>query len=343
MERRTLGSASLQVSVLGLGTMTFGEQNTEADAHQQLDLAVSHGVNLIDTAEMYPVPPDSRTQGRTESYVGSWLARKRRDELVIATKVTGAGRGFSWIRGGPRLNRQHITEAVDASLRRLQTDYIDLYQIHWPDRNVPMFGQRAFDPTKERDTVPIEEQLAVFDDLVDAGKIRFLGLSNETPWGLAQFLHAAATGRHTRIVSIQNAYHLLNRSFEAGLSEISFREDIPLLAYSPLAFGWLSGKYLTGAGRGRITLFPGFGQRYDKPNVKAAVAAYAALAADLGLSPTALALAFVRSRPFVASVLLGATTLEQLSENLASLSVTLSADALSEIERISQQYPDPAP
>lgn len=343
MNYRELPNSSLRVSELCLGTMTYGDQNSAADAHQQLDYAFAQGINFIDTAEMYPVPPRAQTQGRTEEYVGQWLKNQARDKLVLATKVTGPARGFTWIRGGPRVARQHIEQAVDSSLQRLQTDYIDLYQIHWPDRNVPMFGQSAFDPVSERDTTPIAEQLTIFADLIRAGKIRYLGLSNETSWGVCQFVHHSAQAGLPRVITIQNAYNLINRVFEYGLAETCYREHVGLLAYSPLGFGVLTGKYQTPGAQGRLTLFPGFGQRYNKPNVPEAAAAYCALARKLGLTPATLALAFVRSRGFVASTILGATSLEQLKENIDSAKTKLTDDALQEIAAIHARFPNPAP
>ncbi len=344
MEYKRLGHSDLMVSALALGTMTFGEQNTEADAHSQLDLAVSRGVNFIDTAEMYPVAPRAETAHRTESYIGSWLKHQARDKLIVATKIAGPARGFSWIRGSPRINREHITAAIDGSLRRLQTDYVDLYQIHWPDRYVPMFGANSYDVTQERDSTPVAEQLQVLAELVKAGKIRHIGLSNETPWGVSEFVRCAEQLGLPKIASIQNAYHLLNRSFESGLAEVCRHANVGLLAYSPLAFGWLTGKYITDPNaHGRITLFPGFGQRYDKPNVPPATAEYIRIARDAGLSPAKMALAFARTRWFNSSVILGATTLEQLEENLDSAEITLSAEVLARIEAIHRQYPNPAP
>lgn len=343
MNYRELPNSKLKVSELCLGTMTYGEQNSIADAHEQLDYAQAQGINFIDTAEMYPVPPRAETQARTEDYIGQWLKRQARDKLIIATKVTGPARGFRWIRGGPHVSRAHILAAVDASLKRLQTDYIDLYQIHWPDRNVPMFGQSAFDPASERDSTPIAEQLAVFADLIRAGKIRYLGLSNETPWGVCQFVGHATQAGLPRVISIQNAYNLINRVFEYGLAETCYRERIGLLAYSPLGFGVLTGKYQIPGAHGRLTLFPGFGQRYSKPNVSEAAAAYSALAHQLGMTPAGLALAFVRSRDFVASTIIGATTLDQLKENIDSRNLELSADAIKEIAVIHARFPNPAP
>ena len=342
MRYRQLGSSDLTVSELCLGTMTYGEQNTAEDASTQLDYAFAHGINFIDTAEMYPVPPRGETQGRTEEYVGRWLAQQPRDKVILATKVTGPARGFDWIRGGPRVTPRHIAAAIETSLKRLQTDYIDLYQIHWPDRNVPMFGQSAYDPQAERDATPIAEQLAALGELVKAGKIRYVGLSNETPWGVAEFLNASEQAGLPRVASIQNAYNLINRVFEYGLAETCFREQVALLAYSPLGFGTLSGKYLEG-GTGRLSLFPGFGQRYNKPNIPEAAAAYAALAAKAGLRPATLALAFVRSRWFVTSTIIGATTMQQLEENINSVQVAIGTDLLQEIQSIHARYPNPAP
>lgn len=344
MEYRKLGSSDLNVSSLCLGTMTFGEQNSEQDAHAQLNLAVAHGVNFIDTAEMYPVAPRAETQGRTESYIGSWLKHQPRDQLIVASKIAGPARGFSWIRNGPRINREHINAAIDASLTRLQTDYLDLYQIHWPDRYVPMFGATSYEVLLEHDSEPVAEQLHALNDLVVAGKIRHIGLSNETPWGVGEFVRYAEQLGLTKIVTIQNAYHLMNRSFENGLAEVCRHADVGLLAYSPLAFGHLTGKYLADpAALGRITLFPGFGQRYNKPNVPAATAAYVLIAQQAGLSPTQMALAYARTRWFTASVILGATTLTQLQENLDSSELMLSADVIEQIEAVHKLYPNPAP
>src|SRR5512146_822670 len=274
MEYRRLGNTDLSVSALALGTMTFGEQNSEAEAHAQLDLAVSRGVNFIDTAEMYPVAPRAETVHRTESYIGTWLKHQPRDRLIVATKIAGPARGFSWIRNGPRINREHITAAIEGSLRRLQTNYVDLYQIHWPDRYVPMFGATSYDVAQERDSTPIAEQLQVLAGLVKAGKVRHIGLSNETPWGVGEFLRCAEQAGLPKIVSIQNAYHLMNRTFESSLAEVCHHAN----------FGRLTGKYLADPrARGRITLFPGFGQRYNKPNVPPAAREYVRIAKEAGL------------------------------------------------------------
>jgi len=349
LEYRKLGHTDIEVSLIGLGTMTWGEQNTEAQAHEQLDYALSRGVNLVDTAEMYPVPPQAETQGRTESYIGSWLARTgRRQDIVLASKVAGpvtdpARPGH--IRGGNnRLDRANLTAALDASLKRLQTDYLDLYQLHWPDRTTTIFGRHEYPWRDDDQVVPIEETLEVLQDFVKVGKIRHIGVSNETPWGVAQFLKFAETRGLPRIVSIQNPYNLLNRTYENGLSEFSHLEGVGLLAYSPLAMGVLTGKYMNGAKPegARMTLFTRF-TRYDKPNVEEAVTRYVQLARKQGLSPAILAQAFVNQQPFVTSNLIGATTLEQLQENIDSVSVQLSAEVLEEIKSIHRKYPNPAP
>ena len=345
MKYNKLGSSELKVSEICLGTMTWGEQNSEAEAHQQLNYALTRGVNFIDAAEMYPVPPQAQTQGRTETYLGTWLKKQVRNKLIVATKITAQGRGFGWVRGGPGpINRISIQDALDGSLRRLQTDYVDLYQIHWPDRYLPLFGNAFYDPRQERVTTSIEEQLEAFAGFVKAGKIRYLGLSNESPWGVMEFLRLARDRGLPVVASVQNAYNLLNRSYEAGLSEITRREGIPLLAYSPLGFGHLSGKYLNGARPegARLTRFPPFGQRYDKPNVIPAVGAYAELARKANLSAVSLALAFVCSRWFCASTIVGATTLEQLKEDIDAAGVSLSDQVLAEIDAIHLRYPNPA-
>jgi aryl-alcohol dehydrogenase (NADP+) len=345
MQYRQLGDSHLQVSEICLGTMTYGQQNSLEEAHQQLDYAFDQGVNFIDTAEMYPVPAKATTYGWTESYIGQWLKRQRRDRVILATKIAGPSRRLTWIRDGScRINRSNIEQAVNDSLRRLQTDYIDLYQIHWPDRYVPLFGQAEYRPEQIRETVPIAEQLSAFADLIHAGKIRYLGLSNETPWGITAFCHTAQQLGLPKIISIQNAYNLLNRVFDWPLAEACDQEQIGMLAYSPLGFGSLSGKYLQeNPGIGRLSLFPGFGQRYLKPNVNEAVAAYGAIARKYNLSLATLALAFVRQRWFVSSTIIGATTLEQLKENLACIAVTLRSEILMEIDQVHQRYPNPAP
>lgn len=325
--------------------MTWGTQNSEQDAHAQLDLAFGLGVNFIDSAEMYSVPATESSYGRSERYIGSWLRHQDRDNVVIATKVTGPRKANTWIRGGKlNFNRESLAEAVDGSLARLQTDYIDIFQLHWPERNTPTFGQYQFDPKFERHSTTISEIVEGAGMLIKAGKIRYLGLANETPWGVMSFLKAADELNIPRIVTIQNAYNLLNRTYEMGLAEIGFRENISLLAYSPLAFGLLSGKYFFDAeAPGRFTTMTGFAQRYSKPNVKAAVAEYVHLAQECGMSPTRLALGFVTSRWFVGATIVGATTLDQLRENIAVCEGPLSEEVVAEIEKIHLKYFYPAP
>lgn len=345
MKTSFLGNSKLSVPAICLGTMTFGQQNSEAEAHAQLDYALGQGINFIDTAEMYPVPARAETTGLTERYVGTWLKRQARDRIIVATKATGPGRALEWIRQG-RLNfsRPNLQQALDESLARLQTDYVDLYQLHWPDRNVPTFGHYHFHPEQERESVPLRETLAALAELIQAGKIRHWGLSNETPWGVMTVLRLADELGIPRPVSVQNAYSLLNRTWENGLAEIGFRENISLLAYSALGFGVLSGKYLRDAKTpGRVNLFPGFAGRYSKPNTVPAVAAYVELAERHGLTPAQLALGFAYGRWCVGSTIIGATTMAQLQENVAASEITLSPDILADIERIHLQFPNPAP
>lgn len=346
MEYRQLGQTGIKVSAICLGTMTWGEQNTEAEAHAQLDYALAQGINFIDAAEMYPVPPKPETQGRTEAYIGSWLAaRGRRDDVILATKIAGPGNGVAHIRDArTRFVEPTIREALEGSLKRLRTDYVDLYQLHWPDRRTNFFGQLGYTPAEEKYPPHIEETLTALAKLVEEGKIRHIGLSNETPWGLMRFLAAAEQLGLPRVVSIQNPYNLLNRTFEVGLAEISHREQVGLLAYSPLAFGMLSGKYLGGArpASSRITLYSRF-TRYLKEEGQRAIAEYVALAREHGLSPAQMALAYVTSRPFVTSNIIGATSMTQLEENIASLSLTLSEEVLAGIEAIHTRQPNPCP
>ncbi len=347
MEYRSLGTTDLKVSIIGLGTMTFGEQNSEQEAHAQLDYAVDHGVNLIDCAEMYPVPPRAETQGRTEAYIGSWLkARGRRDDVIVATKVVGPSRGFPWIREGrTRLTKAHVIEACEGSLRRLNTDVIDLYQLHWPDRRTNYFGSRSFKVSPDEEATPLQESLEGLQVLVEQGKVRHVGLSNETPWGLHHCLRLHAEQGLPRVQAIQNPYNLLNRLLEVGLAEMMYREQVGLLAYSPLAMGVLSGKYRGGTAfpdDARLTLFNRF-QRYQRPAAWAASEAYVTLAREHGLDPAQMALAFINQQPWVSSNLIGATTMGQLRSNIASAQITLSSDLLREIGRIFGQYPNPAP
>lgn len=348
MRYNQLGSTDTRVSAICLGSMTYGEQNSESEGHQQLDYAVSHGVNFIDTAELYAIPPCAETYGRTESIIGSWLSKRgKRDDLVIASKI--AGPGADWvqhIRGGlTRFDAAHISEALDNSLRRLQTDYIDLYQLHWPERKTNFFGQLGYQhAADEEQMTPVRETLEALAEQIKMGKIRYLGLSNETPWGIMEFLRVAKETSLPRIVSVQNPYSLLNRSFEVGIAEIAHREQVGLLAYSPLGFGVLSGKYLEGAQPqgARITRWPDY-CRYSNPESIAATRAYVALARQQGLDPSQMALAYVNSRSFLNANIIGATTMDQLETNLISIDLQLSDEVLEAIEAIHQQHPNPAP
>ncbi|MBF7730329.1 NADP(H)-dependent aldo-keto reductase [Pseudomonas sp. N040] len=345
MKYRKLGRTDLQVSALCLGSMTWGEQNTEQEGFAQIDCARASGVNFIDTAEMYPVPPRSTTYGATETIIGNYFRqRKNRPEWIVASKIAGPGNGIDYIRDGkPRHNRAHIMRAVDASLRRLQTDWIDLYQLHWPERPTNYFGQLGYQH-RDADFTPLEETLEALAEQVSAGKIRHIGLSNETPWGMMRFLQLAESREWPRMVSIQNPYNLLNRTFEVGLAEVAMREDCGLLAYSPMAFGMLSGKYANGArpANARISLFSRF-SRYTNPQAEAACERYVTLAREHNLDPAQMALAFVTAQPFVTSNIIGATSLEQLASNLASSELQLSAELLQSIEGIHRQQPNPAP
>jgi len=326
--------------------MTWGEQNNEAEAFAQLDYALERGVNLIDTAELYAIPPRAETFGATERIIGRWLhARRCRARVVIASKVCGPTDWCPHIRHGKaRLNREQITAACDASLKRLRTDYIDLYQVHWPERKTNYFGRRGYRPEDDADATPIEETLDALGRLVEAGKVRCIGVSNETPWGVMRYLWHAERAGLPRIVSIQNPYNLLNRSFEVGLAEIAWRERVPLLAYSPLAFGVLSGKYLHGArpAGARLTLFPQY-TRYSGETAQQASAAYVALAREFGLDPAQMALAFVLRQPFVASAIIGATSMTQLRSNLASIDVDLPDALIARLDEIQARFPDPCP
>ncbi len=350
MEHRLLGDTGISVSKICLGSMTWGEQNSEADAHQQLDYAVANGVNFIDTAEMYPVPPCRETYATTERYIGTWLKQRgKRDDLVLASKIAGptsANRLESYIRNGNDFSRAQILAACEASLSRLQTDYLDLYQLHWPERQTNFFGRLGVSSLAEDESfTPFEEIVDAMGELVKQGKIRAYGLSNETPWGTLNYLQLAdSQAEKPRAASVQNPYNLLNRSYEVGMSEISLRENVPLLAYSPLAFGVLSGKYRHGAmpAGSRLALFERF-QRYTKPKAFEAVERYAAIAEQAGISLATLSLAFVTQQDFVASNIIGATTLEQLRENIASAEVTLSSDIIEAINAVHAEISNPCP
>lgn len=348
MEYRELGTTGLKVSALCLGSMTWGEQNSEADGFAQMDLAVDRGINFIDTAEMYAVPPTDRTYGTTETIIGNWFRARpgMRQKIVLASKVCGQADWLPHVRdGSPRLNRKHIEAAIDGSLKRLQTDYLDLYQMHWPDRNTNFFGKLGYRQVDNDEVqTPIAETLEVLAGLVKAGKVRHVGISNETPWGTMRYLAEADSRGLPRIASIQNPYNLLNRTYEIGLAEISHREKVSLLVYSPLAFGVLSGKYLGGARPegARISLFKRF-SRYTNPQAEIATAKYIALAKEHGINPVQMALQYVTTRPFVTSNIIGATSIAQLEENIDSLSLKLSGEVLKGIEAIHVEQPNPAP
>ncbi|WP_420851311.1 NADP(H)-dependent aldo-keto reductase [Parashewanella hymeniacidonis] len=342
-----LANSSLEVSKLCIGTMTWGEQNTQSEAFSQLDLALEHGINFIDTAELYPVPPKAETQGCTEEILGNYLKSSgNRDKFVLATKVAPQGPAIDYIRPNMALDWNNIHQAVDSSLERLQTDAIDLYQIHWPQRDNNRFGSLNYQAGTQQNTTPIIETLEALADVIKQGKVRYIGISNETPWGMMKYLQLAEKHDLPKIVSIQNPYNLLNRSYEVGLSEISHRENIGLLAYSPLAFGVLTGKYQTKPWpkSSRLALFERFDHRYtSSENANKAVQAYVDLAREFNLAPVHLALAFINQQQFVASTIIGATNLTQLKENIDSADVVLSDEVMSRLEEIGSTYRIPCP
>ena len=346
MKYKKLGKTNVDVSLICLGTMTWGEQNTELEGFSQMDYALENGINFFDTAELYSVPPRKETFGSTEIIIGNWLRNKKcREKIILATKVVGRS-GMKWFRGREtRLNEDQITKAIEGSLKRLQTDYIDLYQLHWPDRKANFFGKLGYEHHEENDIIDIKVQLEVLDKLVKQGKIRFIGLSNETPWGLMKFLSLSDKYDLPRVVSVQNPYSLLNRSYEVGMAEISIRESCGLLAYSPLAFGMLTGKYDDGnfPEGARLTLFGDMFTRYTKDKGKKESKKFNNLAKQSGLSPSQMALAFVNSRDFVTSNIIGATNIDQLKENINSFEIALDDDLISEIEKINQENPYPCP
>jgi len=346
MKYNKLGTTGVDVSRICLGTMTWGEQNTEKEAHEQLDYALEHGVNFIDTAEMYPVPPKAETYTKTEEFIGKWSKLKTdRDKVFLATKIAGPGLGDYIRGGGHNLSSRHLEEACNSSLKRLGVETIDLYQLHWPERTANFFGQLGIEniPNDEKFT-PFAERLETLGKLQREGKIRHIGVSNETPWGLMNYLKLADKEGLPRIQSIQNPYCLLNRTFEIANAEVSLRERVSLLAYSPLGFGVLTGKYRNGKkpANARITLYERF-SRYTNPRAIEATEKYCQLAEELGMSPTHLALAFVNQRSFVASNIIGATTMEQLKENIASIDVTLDQACMDKIEEIHALIPNPSP
>ena len=346
MEYNFLPGTDVKVSKICLGTMTFGEQNTEAEGHEQMDYALANGVNFFDTAELYPVPPRPETQGETDRIIGSWFQKTgHRDKVILASKIVGPAPFAQHIRSDIRFSKASIDDAIHKGLKRLQTDYIDLYQLHWPERPTNFFGKRGYDydpdePIWEENFQTVLEALKAH---VEAGNIRYIGLSNESTWGVMKFLQAAGETL-PKMITVQNPYSLLNRLFEVGSAEICHRDTMGLLAYSPLGFGTLTGKYLHGRlpEKSRLKLFPHY-DRYSNGEATAAIKSYAALAQEHGLSLTHLSLAFVNDRPFMTSNIIGATTLAQLKENIASAEVTLSEEVLNGIEAIHKKYPNPAP
>jgi aryl-alcohol dehydrogenase-like predicted oxidoreductase len=344
MKYKKLGNTDIDVSLICLGTMTWGQQNTEQDAHEQLDYALSRDINFIDTAEMYPVPPTKETQGLTEQYIGTWLNKRgKRDDIVLATKIAGPGDWLNYIRGGSRFTAEQINQAIETSLTRLQTDYVDLYQLHWPDRHTNYFGQLGYQVNENEDSTPLRESIAALNNLIKQGKIRHWGLSNETPWGAMKALAICEQEGFAKPVSIQNPYNLLNRSYEVGLAEVSHRENVGLLAYSPLAFGALSGKYLNDKpANARLTMFDRF-TRYTNEQAIEATRAYVDVASQFKLTPVELALGFVNMQPFVTSNIIGATTMDQLKEDIDSIDVVLGEDVLKAIAEVHHKIPNPAP
>jgi len=347
MQYNILPDTHIKVSKICLGTMTWGEQNTEADGHEQLNYAINErGINFLDTAEMYSVPAKASTQGSTEKIIGTWLnKRNKRDDLIIASKVCGPSAGLPHIGTGRKFNRENMTTALHKSLERLQTDYIDIYQLHWPERPTNYFGALGYHHTSDDAVTDFVETLTVLDDFIKQGKIRYIGISNETPWGTMQYLRIAEKHALPKIITIQNPYNLVNRTYEIGLSEIGIRENVGLLAYSPLAGGLLSEKYLQGnrPDGARFTLWPNYFTRYAHPNTMKAVEKYATLAKEHGLSLAQMSLAFINSRDFLTANIIGATTMQQLKENIDAIDVILSEEIIKEIQKIHVEFPNPAP
>ena len=351
MKKRRLGRTDVMVSELCLGTMVFGHQTDEPTAHKLMDHAVNNGINFIDAAEKYPVPMQEETFGRTEEIVGTWLkARGRRDDIILATKITGRASN-SYVRrdlqvnGEVRIDKRNIEAAIDASLKRLQTDYVDLYQLHSPDRKIQAWGRTSYTDPGDAEETSFLEQLELLNGLVKAGKIRHIGLSNESAWGAMKFLETAEQKGLPRVVSIQNSYSLLDRLLETDVAELARREDCGILAYSPLRHGLLSGKYLDGVRPegARFTLFGEYFDRLMTPNGIAATERYVALAKKHGLDPSVMALAYARMRPFVTSVIIGVRTMSQLETDLGAANVTLSDEVLGEIEAIHKEFTNPCP
>lgn len=345
MNYNFLPNTETQVSEIALGTMTFGQQNTEADGHSQIDFALDSGINFIDTAEMYSVPAQKETSGSTEKIIGSWLKKSgKRDQIILATKIAGPNRGLEFIREDLSYNANTLKNSVEKSLQRLQTDYIDLYQLHWPERKTNYFGQRSFSVEEDVWQDNVHSVLEILQELISEGKIKHIGLSNETPWGAMRFLEESKKYNLPRISTIQNPYSLLNRAFETGLSEVCHYENVGLLAYSPLAFGVLTGKFLTGESlpNARINLFPRF-SRYNSENATKATILYNQIAIDNAMTLTQMALAFIRQQFFVTSTIIGATSLKQLQENIQTSQITLTQNVIDAINQVQEIYPNPSP
>ena len=345
MKYTTLPNTDIKVSKICLGTMTFGEQNTEADGHDQMDYALEKGVNFFDTAEMYSIPSNPKTYGSTEKIIGTWFQKTgNRDKIILASKIAGPNPNFGYMRENVDFSPSSLKFALDQSLNRLQTDYIDLYQLHWPERKTNFFGQRGFKVQHDAWEDNIQSVLETLDGFIKAGKIKHIGLSNETPWGIMRFLEESKYQNLPRIKTIQNPYSLLNRLFENSSSEICIRENVGLLAYSPMAFGVLSGKFLKGESHpnSRLSLFPQFA-RYTSAQCAEATRLYQEIAIKNGLTLTELSLAFVTQQAFLTSTIIGATTMEQLKENIATIDVVLSDEILNEINAVQAIIPDPAP
>ena len=345
MNYKKLGNTDIDVSTISLGTMTWGEQNTQEEGFEQMDYALDQGINFWDTAELYSVPPKEKTYGHTEIIIGNWFKKsKKRDKVILASKVAGPMRAY--LRGGGNnYGIEKMTQAVNDSLKRLQTDYIDLYQLHWPERNTNMFGRLGYDHKDGGDWNKFEDVLENLQKLIDAGKIREVGLSNETPWGVSKFLEISKEKKLPRMMSVQNPYNLLNRVYEIGLAEISVRDQIGLLAYSPLASGYLSGKYRNNQmpKNSRIERDRNFWTRYDKPNTNKAVDAYYEIAKKYGLDLAQMSLKFLEIQPFVTSIIIGATTMEQLKTNIESVNVNLTEEIIKKINEVQTIYPNPCP
>tara|TARA_B100000959_G_scaffold27633_1_gene26577 strand:- start:670 stop:1707 length:1038 start_codon:yes stop_codon:yes gene_type:complete len=345
MNFKKLGNTDLKVSTICLGTMTWGEQNTQKEAFQQMDYAEDCNINFFDTAELYAVPPNKKTYGKTEEIIGNWFKQKNnREKIVLATKISGPG--LSWIRdGGLQYTEKNIKKAIDDSLKRLKTDFIDLYQLHWPERNTNYFGRLGYEHTEEKKWNDFKSILEILKKFINQGKIRYIGLSNETAWGLSKFLEISKIFELPKMMSVQNPYNLLNRTYEIGLAEISIREKSGLLAYSPLAFGFLSGKYRNNnlPEGSRMKLFEDFFPRYKSNNATKAIEDYYKIAKKYNLSLAQMSLAFINSRSFVTSNIIGATTMEQLKENVGSLNIKIDKEIIQEINSIHKNNPNPAP